>query len=75
MKAPRSHQSLARALGPVRRVEAVRKISGYHDEPLHGNRAGQRSIRLSRQWRAIYAIQSDAQIEFIEVQEGNPHDY
>jgi proteic killer suppression protein len=56
-------------------VEAVRKISGYHDEPLHGHRAGQRSIRLSRQWRAIYAVQSDAQIEFIEVQEVNPHDY
>lgn len=56
-------------------VEAVRKIPGYHDEPLLGRRAGQRSIRLSRQWRAIYAVLTDAQVEFIEVQEVNPHAY
>jgi proteic killer suppression protein len=56
-------------------VEAVRKIPGYHDEPLQGQRTGQRSIRLSRQWRAIYAIRNDAQIEFVEVQEVNPHAY
>lgn len=31
----------------------VRKISGYHDEPLKGARQGQRSIRLSKSYRAI----------------------
>ena len=36
-----------------RGLEEVRKISGYHDEPLHGSRSGQRSIRLSKAYRAI----------------------
>ncbi len=27
----------------------TRKRSGWHDEPLHGDRKGQRSIRLNRQ--------------------------
>lgn len=38
-------------------LEAVRKIPGYRDEPLKGDRAGQRSIRLSRAYRAIYEIE------------------
>jgi proteic killer suppression protein len=50
-------------------------MPGYHDEPLHGQRAGQRSIRLSRQWRAIYVTLSDGRVEFIELQEVNPHAY
>ena len=29
-------------------LEEVRKITGYHDETLHGNRRSQRSIRLSK---------------------------
>lgn len=37
-------------------LEEVRKIPGYHDEPLKGDRKGQRSIRLNLQWRAIYVI-------------------
>jgi proteic killer suppression protein len=28
-------------------LEEVRKVPGYHDEPLKGDRMGQRSIRLS----------------------------
>jgi proteic killer suppression protein len=32
----------------------ARKIPGYHDEPLKGNRSGQRSIRLNQAYRAIY---------------------
>lgn len=56
-------------------IEAVRKVSGYHDEPLHGQRAGQRSIRLSRQWRAVYAVLKEGQVEFVEIQEVNPHAY
>jgi proteic killer suppression protein len=29
-------------------LHEVRRIPGYHDEPLKGERQGQRSIRLSR---------------------------
>jgi proteic killer suppression protein len=64
----------------VRRIEQVgisevRKNKGFHDEPLHGDRRGQRSIRLSRSYRAIYVIKNDGRIEFISVQEVNKHDY
>lgn len=31
-------------------IEAVRRIPGFHDEPLKGKRKGQRSIRLSKSW-------------------------
>jgi toxin HigB-1 len=55
-------------------VENVRKLPGYHDEPLHGNRQGQRSIRLSRSYRAIYEIRKD-KIEFVSIEEVNKHDY
>jgi proteic killer suppression protein len=56
-------------------VEEVRKIKGYHDEPLHGDRAGQRSIRLTRSYRAIYEIRGANRIEFISIEEVNKHDY
>lgn len=35
-------------------LTVARKNPSYHDEPLRGQRQGQRSIRLNRQWRAIY---------------------
>ncbi len=35
-------------------LEETRKRPGWHDEPLLGNRKGQRSVRLNKQWRAIY---------------------
>ncbi|STX81627.1 Plasmid maintenance system killer protein [Legionella busanensis] len=53
----------------------TRKSPGWHDEPLKGERAGQRSIRLNKQWRAIYILKKDSTIEFIEVMEVTPHDY
>jgi toxin HigB-1 len=56
-------------------LNEVRKIPGYHDEPLKGRRAGQRSIRLSKAYRAIYTIETDGSIKFIEVCEVNKHDY
>ncbi|KTC94916.1 type II toxin-antitoxin system mRNA interferase toxin, RelE/StbE family [Legionella feeleii] len=56
-------------------VEETRKRPGWHDEPLLGDRKGQRSIRLNKQWRAIYIIKSNGQIEFIEVKEVTPHEY
>ncbi|MDZ7667285.1 MAG: type II toxin-antitoxin system mRNA interferase toxin, RelE/StbE family [Desulfotignum sp.] len=54
-------------------IMETRKLPGYHDEPLKGQRAGQRSIRLSKAYRAIY-VEHDDQI-VIEVIEVNKHDY
>ena len=58
-----------------RGLEEVRKISGYHDEPFHGKRLGQRSIRLSRAYRAIYRVCKDDSIEFVSVEEISKHAY
>ncbi len=55
-------------------LREVRKLSGFHDEPLKGKRKGQRSIRLNRSYRAIYTVQKD-KIEFVLVEEVNKHDY
>ncbi|MDG0816429.1 type II toxin-antitoxin system mRNA interferase toxin, RelE/StbE family [Bdellovibrio svalbardensis] len=56
-------------------LEEVRKIPGFHDEPLKGNRLGQRSIRLNRSYRAIYIVQSNGDVELVEVIEVNKHAY
>lgn len=56
-------------------LESTRKIPGWHDEPLKGKRRGQRSIRLSKAWRAIYVINDDGEVEFVEVIEVNKHEY
>ena len=58
-----------------RGLEEVRKTPGFHDEPLKGKRKGQRSIRLSKSYRAIYELLKDGSIEFVEVQEVNKHEY
>ncbi len=55
-------------------VEAVRKIPGYHDEPLQGKKNKQRSIRLSKAYRAIYVVKKE-KIEFIFIEEVNKHEY
>ena len=70
---------VVKLLGWVQRVEdsgleEIRKNKGYHDEPLKGNRKGQRSIRLSKAYRAIYKIQKN-EIEFVQIEEVNKHDY
>jgi len=56
-------------------LENIRKVPGYHDEPLAGKRKGQRSIRLSKAYRAIYIIDSDGNIEFVSIEEVSKHDY
>lgn len=53
-------------------LEEVRKNPGWHDEPLHGTRKGQRSIRLSKAYRAIYVIKEKIEVLVVEV---NKHDY
>ena len=40
-------------------LEEVRQTPGYHDEPLKGARAGQRSIGLSKSYRMIYTVRRD----------------
>lgn len=56
-------------------LETVRKVPGFHDEPLKGDRKGQRSIRLSRSYRAYYVILQDGSVEFVSVEEVNKHAY
>lgn len=53
----------------------TRKKSGYHDEPLLGNRYGQRSIRLNRSYRMIYEENFDGHITLVIILEVNKHDY
>ena len=53
----------------------VRQQPGYHDEPLKGKRKGQRSIRLNKQWRAIYTEDARGDLHLITIEEVNPHDY
>lgn len=52
-----------------------RKYKGFHDEPLKGNRKGQRSVRLSKAYRAIYIETDSKTYEIIEVLEVNKHEY
>lgn len=56
-------------------IHKTRMKKGYHDEPLKGDRSGQRSIRLSRSYRAIYTEEKDGFINIINVEEVNKHDY
>ncbi len=59
----------------TRGLDEVRKIPGYHDEPLRGDRQGQRSIRLSRAYRAIYIVDGDGPVSFLSVEEVSKHEY
>jgi plasmid maintenance system killer protein len=51
----------------------LREFPGFHDERLKGKRAGQRSSRLSLQYRVIYEV--DHKIATVYVLELTPHDY
>lgn len=56
-------------------LEEARKTPSWHDEPLQGERKGERSIRLNKAYRAFYAIKEDGEIEIAWVFEVNKHDY
>ena len=58
----------------ARGLDEVRKVPGFHDEPLKGRRLGERSLRLSRAYRAIYSIRAD-EVEFVLVEEVTRHEY
>ena len=51
----------------------TRKLSGFHDEPLQGDRKGQRSVRLNKAYRAIY-IETIQGLELLVI-EVNKHEY
>jgi toxin HigB-1 len=53
----------------------VRKIKGFHDEPLTGDRTGQRSVRLSKAYRLFYVAMPDEKINVVNVLEVNKHEY
>ncbi len=54
-------------------VWEVMKSPGFHDEPLKGDRKGQRSVRMNKAYRLIYqVIQNRIHIELLEV---HKHDY
>jgi len=56
-------------------LRETKKIKGFHDEPLKGERKGQRSIRLSKAYRAIYIEKINGKVEFISIEEVNKHEY
>jgi proteic killer suppression protein len=56
-------------------IHKVRRIPGLHDEPLKGERQGQRSIRLSRSYRAIYRVVAEGKLELVQVEEINKYEY
>ncbi|GGG04743.1 MULTISPECIES: type II toxin-antitoxin system mRNA interferase toxin, RelE/StbE family [Cysteiniphilum] len=56
-------------------IRKVMQIKGYHDEPLKGERKGQRSIRLNKSYRAFYRKLDNGDIEIIEVFDINKHKY
>ena len=53
--------------------EKLKEFPGFHDEKLLGERKGQRSSRLSLQYRVVYAVERS--IVTVFVLEITPHDY
>lgn len=56
-------------------IRAVRMLPGYHDEPLKGDRKGQRSVRLNKAYRVIYEESEQGEITLIGIMEVSKHDY
>lgn len=53
--------------------DKLREFPGFHDEKLKGDRLGQRSSRLSLQYRVIYTVEKETVAVF--VLEITPHNY
>lgn len=56
-------------------VYQIRKIPGFHDEPLKGDHKGQRSIRLNKAYRAIYMEGQRKEVHIISIIGVNKHEY
>ncbi len=57
-----------------RGLAEVRKVRGYHDEPLKGSWVGYRSVRLNRCYRAYYRI-AGLEVRFVLVERIDKHEY
>ncbi len=53
--------------------EKLKEFPGFHDEKLTGNRAGQRSSRLSLQYWVIYTVEK--KLVTVSVIDINAHKY
>lgn len=53
--------------------EKLLEFPGFHDEKLQGERSGQRSSRLSLQYRIIYTVEREKVL--VLVLEITPHKY
>jgi len=51
----------------------LKEFPGFHDEKLKGKKRGQRSSRLSSQYRVIYSVEKD--VITVYVLEITPHKY
>ena len=53
--------------------EKLKEFSGFNDEMLGGQRKGQRSSRLNKQFRVFYSVEDGAvTVYVIDI---NPHEY
>jgi len=59
----------------LRGLAEVRKVPGFHDEPLKGDRKRQRSIRLNQAYRANLRGRVSGAAQFVRVEEVNKHRY
>jgi plasmid maintenance system killer protein len=55
-------------------LEEVRRVRGWHDHSLKGDRAGQRAIYLNKKWRAVYVLEG-REVKIVKVIEVHPHEY
>lgn len=53
----------------------AQKFPGFRDHILKGKRKGQRSVYLTKKWRAIYTLDKSEKINIVLVEEVMPHDY
>lgn len=53
----------------------TKKIPGYHDKALKGDRKRQRSARLNKAYRVIYTITEKVELEVLQIEEINKHEY
>ncbi|MCJ8276626.1 MAG: hypothetical protein HRT44_00035 [Bdellovibrionales bacterium] len=55
-------------------LNVAQKTKRFKDHALKGERKGQRSVYLNKQWRAIYEVNNGI-LTIIIVKEITPHDY
>ena len=54
---------------------SVQKVPSFRDHSLKGDRKGQRSVYLNKQWRLVYTTNKNSDITIVRVEEVMPHDY